>query len=139
MPSQPQPPRPTVDFDRAAYPYHERLGVEIEESSGGKSRIRMEVAERHLRSGGIVHGGVLATLIDIATGVAARSVAPPEADLVTIQLNVNFVRATGVGDTLVGTADVEHAGRRSVVAHAEIRNAAGKLVAIGSGTLLYVP
>jgi uncharacterized protein (TIGR00369 family) len=121
------------------HPFHELVGLTVELAEGGRSRTRLAVEEHHLREGGIVHGGVLATLLDVAIGVAARSLAPDGPDLVTIQLNVHFVRATRAGEVLVASGEVLHPGRRTVVARGEIRTVAGDLVALGTGTLFYLP
>ncbi len=57
----------------------------------------------------------------------------------TTQLNMNFVRAARVGDELIGSASVQHAGRRTCVCKGEVRTASGELVASGLGTILFVP
>lgn len=129
---------PTNDAPQL-HPFHEHLGLHVELAAGGRSRSRLAVDAHHLREGGIVHGGVLATLLDVAIGVAARSLAPNGPDLVTIQLNVHFVRATRAGEVLVASGEVLHPGRRTVVARGEIRTEAGDLVATGTGTLFYLP
>lgn len=121
------------------HPFHEHVGLRVELAEGGRSRTRLAVEEQHLREGGIVHGGVLATLLDVAIGVAARSLAPDGPDLVTIQLNVHFVRATRAGEVLIASGEVLHPGRRTVVARGEIRTSTGELVATGTGTLFYLP
>ena len=120
------------------FPLHQLLGLEVVSAEGGRSQVRLVVAERHLRDGGIAHGGVLSTLLDAAIGFAARSLVTAGPDLVTVQLSVNFLRTTVPGDVLTVSAEVQHPGRRSVVARGEIRTEGGRLIAIGTGTLLYL-
>jgi uncharacterized protein (TIGR00369 family) len=87
---------------------------------------------------GLVHGGVYATLLDTAMGWAASTLAPQGQDLVTVQLNVNFIRPCREGETLVASGEVVHSGRRTAVARGEVRTAAGELAATGSGTFMFV-
>jgi uncharacterized protein (TIGR00369 family) len=107
-------------------------------AEGGRSLVELTVENPHLRSHAIAHGGVFATLLDAAQGMAAASVAPSGFDVVTVQLNVNFIRPAGVGETLVARGEVVHAGRRTAVTRGEIRTAAGDLAATGSATLMFL-
>jgi acyl-CoA thioesterase len=120
-------------------PLHERLGIEPRFVGGGQSRVELTVAPHHLRTRGITHGGVFAALLDAAQGMAASSVAPAGSDVVTIQLNVNFIRIATLGERLTATAKVQHAGRRTAVTSAEVKTSSGQLSATGSATLLYIP
>jgi len=99
--------------------------------------VELVVGEPHLRSKGIVHGGLFATLLDTAMGWAAGTTAPPGFDVVTVQLNVNFIRPARPGETLVASGQIQHAGRRTAVARGEV-HADGHLAATGSATFLYV-
>jgi uncharacterized protein (TIGR00369 family) len=106
---------------------------------GGRGRLELVVAEGHLRTFGILHGGIFATLLDAAMGLSAASVAPEGHDVVTVQLGVNFIRPVGPGERLVATGQVEHAGRRTAVARGEIRTDGGDLAALGTGTFMFLP
>lgn len=48
-------------------PFPQLLGLELAEIDFDSCRIDLVLAERHLQPFGIVHGGVLASLIDTAT------------------------------------------------------------------------
>ena len=113
------------------------LGIEPVEWGGGRSELALLVDERHLRNMPILHGGVLATLLDSALGVAASSVAPANRLTVTAQLNVNFIRPAFPGERLVAVGEVRHSGRQSVVAFGEVRTEGNELVATASGTFLF--
>jgi acyl-CoA thioesterase len=114
------------------------LEIRPQEVGAGRSRVEVVVSEKHLRSRGIAHGGLLATLMDTALGWAAGSRAPAGLDVVTVQLNVNFIRPARPGEILIAWGEVQHAGRRTAVARGEIQTAEGALVASGSATLMYV-
>jgi uncharacterized protein (TIGR00369 family) len=105
----------------------------------GRARLELPIRQRHLRPLGIIHGGVLAALLDTVIGVAAHSRAPADHYAVTVQLQVNFIRPGWEGETLVATSELLHAGRQTAVGRGEIRTIDGVLVAAGSATCMYLP
>ncbi len=98
----------------------------------------MRVDNQHMRDLGIMHGGVLATLLDSVMGMAASSMAPVGHFAVTVQLNLNFIRPAWEGETLLAEAEVMHSGRQTAVARGEVHTEAGSLVGTGSATFMYV-
>lgn len=120
-------------------PFLESLHIEPISSEQGRMTWRLVVAEQHLRTHGILHGGVIATLLDTAMGRAVQTLCRDNQDCVTVQLNVNFIRPSWSGETLMITGEVQHAGRQTAVARGEVRTPAGVLVATGSGTFMFVP
>ena len=114
------------------------LGVRPLEVGEGRSRVQLVVSDQHLRSRGIAHGGLVATLLDTALGWAAGSKAPEGLDVVTAQLNINFIRPARPGEVLIAWGEVQHAGRRTAVARGEIQTADGALIATGTATMMYV-
>ena len=115
----------------------ELLGIEPNAWGDGRAELALTVADKHLRNLPILHGGVTATLLDSALGVAANTVAPPDRLTVTAQLNINFIRPAFPGERLLGTGQVRHSGRQSVVVTGEVRCESGELVATASGTFLF--
>ena len=133
-------PAPSTRPDTAGrMPFLEHLGVRILEAAPGRGRLEVVVRTEHLRDVGILHGGMSATLLDSVMGMSAASVAPPGHYVVTVQLNMNFIRPAWEGEHLVATGEVTHSGRQTAVARAEIRTAGGTLVSSGSATFLSVP
>jgi uncharacterized protein (TIGR00369 family) len=113
----------------------ERLGVRLDETG----RLLLEVRAGHLRSLGIAHGGVVATLLDSVMGMQASRSSPPDHYVVTAQLNVNFIRPAFEGETLIASSQVRHSGRMTAVAQGELSTSEGALVATSSGTFVFVP
>ncbi len=129
---------PTDEFngldDSHRLTFLERLGVRVDESGG----LAIDVRAGHLRTLGIAHGGVIATLLDSAMGMDATRSAPPDHYLVTAQLNVHFIRPALEGETLRASSEIRHGGRKTAVAQGEVRTSAGDLVATASATFVYV-
>jgi uncharacterized protein (TIGR00369 family) len=119
-------------------PLLETLAIEALAAADGTSRLRVIVDERHLRTLGMLHGGVTATLLDTALGYAVMSLAADGFHAVTAQLNVNFTRPAANGDSLEAVGRVLHAGSKTAVASGEVRNADGDLIATATGTFLYL-
>jgi uncharacterized protein (TIGR00369 family) len=114
-------------------PYLRWLGVEVltfeEESIEVKARWREDwVANPSLQQ---THGGILAALIDFAADFA---LVPHLGRMVpTIDMRVDYHRLAKPGDLTV-KGRVLKLGRQFSVCEAEIRDAAGELIASGRGT-----
>ncbi|HUU61257.1 MAG TPA: PaaI family thioesterase [Acidimicrobiia bacterium] len=80
---------------------------------------------------GDIHGGVLATLVDAAAWCAAA--VHYESWITTVELQVRLLEPAHSED-LVATGEVVRIGNRIAVASAEVRTAAGRLVATGGAT-----
>jgi uncharacterized protein (TIGR00369 family) len=77
-----------------------------------------------------VHGGAIASLIDIAGTFAIIAVIG--CDAVTVDLRVDYLRPVKSGD-LVATARPVRVGRSLAVADVEVAGADGKIAAVGRG------
>lgn len=112
----------------------ERLGVRVDE----QGHLLLEVRAGHLRTLGIAHGGVIATLLDSVMGMHAGQSSPADHYIVTAQLNVHFIRPAFEGETLIASSVVRHSGRKTAVAQGEIQTSTGELVATSSATFVFV-
>lgn len=104
----------------------------------GVARLELVVEDIHLRPGGVVHGGIYATLLDTVTGYAAYTGGPEGVEVLTIQLNMNMTATARLGECLIATAKAVHVGRKTAVVNGEIRLPDGKLLVTGSGTFFFV-
>ncbi|GIP56345.1 PaaI family thioesterase [Paenibacillus sp. FSL W8-0186] len=108
------------------------LGCEIAEIHEGKVIVTLDIQPHHLNLIGIVHGGVYATLVDSAMGLAAM-LARPHDSVVTTNLSMNYVAKAEQGRIVV-TAEIIHSSRKSISTQAYARLENGELCAFGSGT-----
>jgi uncharacterized protein (TIGR00369 family) len=89
---------------------------------------------------GVVHGGLVCTLLDTVAGCAVHTTLPQGVAYTSIELKVNYLRAVQLTSgplTAVGT--VVKPGRRVAFAEGEVRDAAGRVVATASSSLLVFP
>lgn len=115
------------------------LGFGITEIGDGLAVFTVVPAEFHYNPIGVVHGGLLATLLDSAMGCAVQTTLPEGTGYTTLELKVNFVRAaTDKTGPLRCEAKVLHRGRRSATAEGRVVDAAGKLYAHATTTCMVI-
>ncbi|MCA2206952.1 PaaI family thioesterase [Nocardia rosealba] len=113
------------------------LGIRLESASKGRARYFLDPNPATINAMFTVHGGVLATLLDTAMGSAVFTELGDGIAYTTLELKVNFIRAVTLdGSRLTCDATAVHVGRRTATAEGRITDAAGKLIAHGSTTIL---
>lgn len=121
----------------ASYP--RLIGMAMDDIVIDRATIGLELdPQRHLQPFGIVHGGVLATLIDTATFWAAFLRLPPDAGLVNIDLKLNYLQPASAG-RLTAEGRCLRAGRSINYAEAHVYDESGALLAHGTSTLMALP
>lgn len=86
---------------------------------------------------GMTHGGWYATLLDSAVGGAVNSTMDKGQKAVTLELKINIIRPIPVGLAVRAVGVIDHVGRRTGVARAEIRGIDdSKLYANASTTMM---
>lgn len=94
--------------------------------------------QRHHQPFGMVHGGVLATLIDTATFWAAFARLPQDTGLVNIDLKLNYLQPASAG-RLSAVGHCIRPGRTISYAEAHVYDESGALLAHGTSTLMALP
>jgi len=117
----------------AASPFHAGFGISIEHAAAGEVRLRWEARPDHRNLQGLVHGGILATLVDIAMGLAVRTTVGPTRRHVTIDLHVQYLRPARPG-RLEALGSVVRVGTHVAFAEGSVMDAAGRLLIRASGT-----
>jgi uncharacterized protein (TIGR00369 family) len=121
-------------------PVAQALGIEVVSADPGKVRFSMPVHAFLTNHLGVLVGGAVSTVMDIALGCAVLSAAQPDQDMVTVDLRVEFLRpVTADGEEIVVDAEVVHLGRNRALAEGRAVDGTGKLVAVGSSNCLVRP
>ena len=118
-----------MTFLGSEIPFATHCGLEPVEFGNGESRLKVETAPEHANNFGIVHGGLLCTMLDVAMGTAARTVTGDA--VMTLDMQISFL-SPGRG-TLTATGHVVRAGRSIIFTEAEVRAADQELVAKATG------
>jgi acyl-coenzyme A thioesterase 13 len=79
--------------------------------------LALRIDERYVNARGSAHGGVLATLADVALGYAASLERDPPAHLITASLTIDFVGAVSERELVVARVDVQRVGTRMAFAN----------------------
>jgi uncharacterized protein (TIGR00369 family) len=102
--------------------YFRQLGPIYSRPDGGGCVIALRVAERHLNSQNITHGGMLLTLADSALGVnVALARGTRRAGQVTVSLSADFLAPARVGDWLEAHVTVTRIGSAMGYASCDLR------------------
>lgn len=120
----------------SAFPSH--MAFRLVAMDFDSCRVELDVLPQHFQPFGIVHGGVLATLIDTATFWAGFMRLPEDHGLVNVDLKLNYLKAVTSG-TLIAEGRCLRAGRQVSYTEASVRDTKGELVAHGTSTLMALP
>lgn len=113
--------------------YSRAMGFRLVGASAGSASIECLVNPEHANTRGVCHGGVISGLMDMAAGVATKSLFS-DAAIATVSLTVNYQRPAQVGRTLTATATV-CSGRRIVSCEILVRDDHDEAIAMGMATL----
>mgnify|MGYP001279069072 FL=1 len=91
-----------------------------------------KVKEMHLNTGGIAHGGYIATIADAGMGTAAHMIAAGKR-CVTINLDIKFISAGKIDEQLIGRVKIQKKTKTLIFITCEINNSNG-IVASANGT-----
>lgn len=111
------------------------LGIEVDELRRDYARLRMPWRNDLNQSGGLMHGGAIATLIDTAVVPAIGTAYPDDRPYSTIEMSVRYTQPVRKED-LVAEGWVLRRGKRVVFCEVEVRTASG--VTVATGDLIYV-
>jgi uncharacterized protein (TIGR00369 family) len=90
---------------RTAVGFNELAGPFLARRDGENWLSGFRVEARHLNFNGAVHGGMMATFADSFLGQLVASAIKPRR-CVTLQLNVQYVRAAALGDFVIGRGEI---------------------------------
>ena len=116
------------------------LGAEIISVGRGSVEIRFPFSSTLTQQNGFVHAGAVTSIMDSACGYASLSVAPPDADVLSVEFKVNLL-APGIGESFVARASVKRAGKRLAVCTADafaVRAGQEKLIATMLATIMNI-
>jgi uncharacterized protein (TIGR00369 family) len=118
-------------------PFIDAVGPLFQRGMGEDMSVGFHVATKHTNTRGHLHGGVVATVGDIALGYALATSKEPPTSAVTTSLSVDFIGSGSVGDWVETRVDFLKVGGRLAFANAYF-SVGGQRIARASGVFLVV-
>jgi uncharacterized protein (TIGR00369 family) len=111
-------------------PFGNLVGLVCDEVGDDRVRVRLPFRKQVTTVSDLVHGGAIASLVDVAATAAAWSARelPPNARGTTIGFSLSFLEG-GRGEDLVATAQVIRRGRSMCFIDVDVRGRGERLVA----------
>jgi len=112
----------------ARVPYAHFLGLELGEIKTGEAAIHLKVRDEFKQNQGVVHGGVIASLIDTASAFAVATKLEPGERVTTTDLTIHYLRPVTEGE-MRAKARIVRSGRRLFVVSVEVWDSKHVLIA----------
>jgi uncharacterized protein (TIGR00369 family) len=131
-------------------PFNRFIGLRMELADLETVRVRFDTREEFIGNPahGILHGGVISSVLDATGGITAslgilkRALRDPVGDIEgrltkvgTIDLRVDYLWP-GRGEYFVSTGTIMRTGRKVTVVRMEMKDDKDKLIAVGTGTYI---
>ncbi len=124
-------------------PLHDLLGLEFAppESGSTSAEVRMAVRAESCGPTGSLHGGAIATMVDLACALAAVRASDFDAEtesLITADMHVRYLgrpRTDGVS----ARAEIVKVGSQLIVVECRVADDDGHLIAVGDLSMMKVP
>jgi uncharacterized protein (TIGR00369 family) len=131
-------------------PFNKLIGLKVKSFNADEIVFKIEMRDELVGNWlqGILHGGVIATALDVAGGTAAlvgayarKSDLPQEerikslSKLGTIDMRVDYLRP-GKGKEFFASASILRIGSKVAVTRMEFKNESDELIAVGTGTYM---
>ena len=144
MPSPTYATREELLAYAAQFPFFKLIGLEVLDAAPGRSTTRIAFRPDLAQPFGIMHGGIIATLID--TGIAHalllterfQQLHQEGGALVSVDLRVKYFRPVSEG-FIECESTITRLGRQVIHAESVVTNEAGKEVARGDSIYMAVP
>jgi uncharacterized protein (TIGR00369 family) len=113
------------------------LGYDIAEAEAGRVVVTADPREVHLNPAGTVHGGLAATMLDSAMGLAIQSTLDRGIGSTTLEFKMSFLRPiTPKTGPIRAEGTVISRGRRVGTAEGRVTDREGRLLVHGTTTCL---
>jgi uncharacterized protein (TIGR00369 family) len=98
------------------------LGATLDLVEPGTVTITCASDERMTQQHGLMHGGVVASLADVACGYAALTMMPADREVLTVEFKINFLKPAKT-DRVIAVGQVVQSGRTLTVCEGTVFDA----------------
>lgn len=100
-------------------PFRDLVGLDVVRADDGRVTVSLDAGDDHLNPFGTVHGGAIATLVDVAMGEAVARKDGEKGAPATIEMKVTYLEPASPGP-VVAVGVVRRRGKRVTVVEAEV-------------------
>jgi uncharacterized protein (TIGR00369 family) len=131
-----------LEFARG-FPFFQLVWFEVSDCGPQWAKCQVKARNELENPNGVIHGGVIATLIDATITQAMlmtdeyQAVRDSNGSMSTVDLHVKYLRPA-VHGRLICDANIVHLGKRVIHAQAVVKNEESKEIALGDATLMIV-
>jgi uncharacterized protein (TIGR00369 family) len=119
--------------------FDELIGTEWLDDDPGHARVRIELRDELRQPVGLLHGGVISSLVEsVCSRATALAVVPDGMMAMGQSISVNFIRPVTAGGAEI-KARARHRGRTTWVWDAEVVNDEGRICALAQMTIAVRP
>jgi uncharacterized protein (TIGR00369 family) len=132
-----------LDFAKD-FAFFRLVGFEVLDCAPKWSRCQIRLRPELLNPNGVLHGGVISTLIDASITQAMlmtdeyQVIRDTKGAMSTVDLHIKYLRPISSG-LAICEATIVHLGKRIVHAQSEVKSEEGKPIALGSASMMLVP
>lgn len=98
------------------------LGASLEAIESGTVTVACAFHDGLTQQHGLLHGGVVASLVDVACGYAALTMLPDNREVLTVEFKINFLKPART-DRLIAVGKVVQSGRTLTVCEGSVFDA----------------
>lgn len=118
--------------------FQQLVGYRLVEWRKDHAVLELQLRPHHLNRTGVLHGGVVTTLIDVACGFSGCHSEDPEHPITAVTLNLTTSFTGQVRDGVVrAVARKRRGGNRIFFASAEVLDDQGEMIGFGDATYRY--
>jgi acyl-CoA thioesterase len=123
-------------------PFPDDISLQFVSMADGRAQVSLIPEQRHTNSWGVVHGGVIMTMLDVVMALAGRSLkTESEGGNVTVEMKTTFVRPVQTqqaGAAIVGKGHCYHLSSTMAFCEGELLDDQGRICAKATGTFKYL-
>ena len=112
-------------------PYAKFLGIKVEKLEKGYSLCSITITEDMKNFVGLIHGGLIFSLADVAFSAASNSDYSPS---FALDVSGSFIKSPDIGDKITSEAKLVHTTKRTGIYRMEVKKN-NELLAIFNGTV----
>ncbi|MCQ4257297.1 PaaI family thioesterase [Stutzerimonas stutzeri] len=135
MPTSDYSPAQLQQVHASVTGFFQDIGCELLAYGPEHATLALTLLPRHLNNASNMHGGVMATLMDVAMGLCGTWEPDPDERRVaiTLSMNINFSKSAAAGSRVRAVARCRSAGHKVFMASCDLLDENDRLIAFGEG------